>query len=87
MLLALSGIYTQEIPTTTDGEVIGIDDIVSYSVGRVVYTTNTGTNVIVVHGVQQPYEISTLLCINETKINLKLSVYPNTITKIKTKNN
>ena len=31
-------------------------------------------------GVQQPYEISTTVGINETSINLELSVYPNPTT-------
>jgi hypothetical protein len=46
----------------------------------VVYTTATGTNGSVAQGVQQPYEISTTVGINETSINLGLSVYPNPTT-------
>jgi hypothetical protein len=53
----------------------------SYSVGQVVYTTNTGTSGSVAQGVQQPYEISIVTEIEEAKgINLSVSAYPNPTT-------
>jgi len=76
-LLGIGGLYAQESPTTTGGEATGTGGTASYSVGQVVYTTHTGTNGSVAQGVQQPYEISTTVGINETTINLELSVFPN----------
>jgi len=49
--------------------------------GQVVYTTNTGTNGSVAQGVQQPFEISVVTGIEQTKgINLSVSAYPNPAT-------
>jgi len=70
----------QEAIPATGSEATGSGGTVSYTVGQVVYTTNTGTNASVAQGVQQPYEISTTVGINETSINLELSVYPNPTT-------
>ena len=80
LLLGLGGLHAQEIPTATGGEATGTGGTVSYSVGQVVYTTATGTNGSVAQGVQQPYEISTTVGINETAINLEMNVYPNPTT-------
>jgi len=80
LLLGLGGLHAQESPTATGGEATGTGGTASYSVGQVVYTTATGTNGSVPQGVQQPYEISTTVGINETAINLELSVYPNPTT-------
>jgi type IX secretion system substrate protein len=80
LLLGLGGLHAQESPTATGGEATGTGGTASYSVGQIVYTTNTGTNGSVAQGVQQPYEISTTVGINEITINLELSVYPNPTT-------
>ena len=80
LLLGLGGLHAQESPTSTGGEATGTGGTASYSIGQVVYTTNTGTNGSVAQGVQQAFEISTTLGINETSINLELSVYPNPTT-------
>ena len=77
ILLGLGGLHAQETPTAAGGEATGIGGTTSYSVGQVVYITNTGTNESVAQGVQQPYEISTMVGINETTINLEMNVYPN----------
>jgi len=63
------------------GDASGSGGSVSYSIGQVVYTTNTGTNGSVAQGVQQPYEISVVSTIEEAKgINLMVSAYPNPTT-------
>jgi hypothetical protein len=80
LLLGLGGLHAQESPTATGGEATGAGGTASYSVGQVVYTTNTGTNGSVAQGVQQPYEVSVITGVNETTINLELSVYPNPTT-------
>jgi hypothetical protein len=90
LLLGLGGLHAQESPTATGGEATGAGGTASYSVGQVVYTTNTGTNGSVTQGVQQPYEISTTVGLQETTIDLELSVYPNPTTNyltLKTEDN
>ena len=80
LFLGLGGLHAQETVLPTGGEATGTGGTASYSVGQVVYTTATGTNGSVAQGVQQPYEISTTVGINETTIQLELSVYPNPTT-------
>ena len=80
LLLSAGGIHAQESPTASGGEATGSGGTASYSIGQVFYTTNTGSNGSVAQGVQQPFEISTVVGINETTINLELSVYPNPTT-------
>jgi len=80
LLLGLGGLQAQETPTSSGGDATGIGGSSSYSVGQVVYTTNTGTSGSVAKGVQQSFEISVVTSINETAINLEVSVYPNPTT-------
>jgi len=73
--------YSQESTNTAGGNAAGSGGSASYSVGQVVYTTNTGANGSVAQGVQQPYEISVITAIEEAKgINLSVSAYPNPTT-------
>jgi len=79
--LGLTGLQAQESVNATGGDALGSGGSASYSVGQVVYTTNTGTNGSVAQGVQQPYEISVVTAIEQAKcINLSVSVYPNPTT-------
>lgn len=78
---SLSSVTAQESINATGGNASGSKGSVSYSVGQVVYNTNTGTNGSVAEGVQQPYEISIVTAIEEAKsINLSVSAYPNPTT-------
>ena len=64
--------------TATGGNSSGSGGIVSYSVGQIVYITNTGTTGTVTQGVQQPFEISIVTGLEEARdINLICSAYPN----------
>ncbi|MEO7976543.1 T9SS type A sorting domain-containing protein [Flavobacterium sp.] len=76
-LLTLSQVNAQEAVATTGGDASGTNGNVSYTVGQVVYTTNTGTNGSMAQGVQQPYEIQTVLGLDNFNINLQMGVYPN----------
>jgi hypothetical protein len=68
----------QQTISTAGGEAAGAGGSVSYSVGQVVYTTNTGINGTVAQGVQQPFEISVVTGFEEADgITLQCSVYPN----------
>jgi hypothetical protein len=79
--LGLTGLQAQESANATGGNASGSGSSASYSVGQVVYTTNTGSNGSVAQGVQQPYEISVVTGIEEAKgINLSVSAYPNPTT-------
>ena len=80
LLLGLGGLHAQENAVTTGGKATGTGGTASYSVGQVVYTTATGSNGSVAQGVQQPYEIQVVTGVNETTINLEMSVYPNPTT-------
>jgi len=76
--LGLTGLQAQTSFNATGDNASGNGGSVSYSVGQVVYTTNTGANGSVAQGVQQPYEISQITGIEEAKgINLTVSAYPN----------
>jgi hypothetical protein len=79
--LGLTGLQAQEVVPASGGEASGSAGSVSYSVGQLVYTTNTGTNGTVAQGVQQPYEISVVSGLKEAKgISLMISAYPNPAT-------
>ena len=79
--LGLTGLHAQTTVPATGGNASGGGGSVSYSVGQVVYQTYTGTNGSVAEGVQQPYEISVVLAIEDaTSINLSVSAYPNPTT-------
>jgi hypothetical protein len=87
LLLGLGLIaQAQQATTTTGGTAFGSGGTVAYSVGQIVYTTNTGSTGSVAQGVQQPYEISTVLGIDNHSINLELTAYPNPTTTYLTLN-
>lgn len=63
------------------GNASGAGGSASYSMGQVVYTSNTGINGSVAAGVQQPYEISVVTGLNDDNvIRLVCSAYPNPTT-------
>ena len=76
----------QQATTATGGDASGSGGAVAYSVGQIVYTTNTGTTGSVAQGVQQAYEISIVLGIEDNSINLELTAYPNPTTDYLTLN-
>ena len=71
--LGLTGLQAQEAVLASGGDTSGSGGSISYSVGQVVYTTNTGTSgYSVAEGVQQPYEISVVTSLDKS-INIKLT--------------
>jgi len=78
VLLLAIGItaQAQQATISSGGDALGSGGTVSYSVGQVVYTTNSGSNGSVSQGVQQVYEIFAL-GIKETALNSSISVFPN----------
>jgi hypothetical protein len=79
--LGLTRLNAQESVNVSGDNALGSGGSVSYSVGQVVYTTNSGTTGTVSQGVQQPYEISVITGFEDIKwMNLNCSVYPNPTT-------
>lgn len=78
--LGLTSLQAQESVNSSGGDASGNKGSISYSVGQVSYSTNTGTYGTVTQGVQQAYEIYATTGIQETGINLSVSVYPNPTT-------
>jgi hypothetical protein len=76
--LGLSGLQAQESLNTTGMNASGSGGSVNYSIGQMVYIVSTGPNGSVAEGIQQPFEISIVTAIEETKgINLSVMAYPN----------
>ena len=66
----------QESTNASGGGATGSGGSVAYSIGQVVYTTNTGSNGSVAQGVQHAYEIF-IVGFNDTKQHISLNAYPN----------
>ena len=73
----LTGAQAQQAITATGGDASGSGGTVAYSVGQVVYTTYTGSTGSVAQGVQQPYEISIVLGLENNEISLSMQAFPN----------
>ncbi len=74
----------QQATTSTGGDAFGSGGSVSYSVGQIVYTTNTGLSGSLSQGVQQPYEIFTVGMKDEMATAISLLVFPNPTTNFLT---
>ncbi len=72
-------ILGQNAITASGGNATGDGGSASYSVGQIVYTTNTSeTYGSVAQGVQQPYEISVVTALEKSEnISLEMKIYPN----------
>lgn len=70
----------QQATTAAGGDASGSGGTVAYSVGLVVYSTNTAAGGSVSQGVQQPYEISVVPVLEDPQISIDLQVYPNPTT-------
>lgn len=77
LFLGLGGLQAQDAIPASGGDVIASDGSTSYTVGRLIFGTYTGSDGSLSHGLQQPYEIYITTGIEDKSINLDLSVYPN----------
>lgn len=78
LLGAFLTVKAQKGIPATGGDATGSGGSVSYSVGQIVYTTNSSSNGALAQGIQQPYEISVVSGITHTtNIKLECSTYPN----------
>jgi hypothetical protein len=76
--LGITGLQAQESAITTGGNASGSGGSIVYSLGQIFYSTYDGTNGSINEGVQQPYEISVVIGIENVKeINISISAYPN----------
>jgi hypothetical protein len=76
--IGMSGLQAQEAIPASGGDALGRGGSLSYSVGQVVYVTNTGPSGSVAQGVQQPNKTLVITGIVETDGNrLEFLVYPN----------
>jgi hypothetical protein len=66
----------QESANASGGDATGSGGTVAYSIGQVVYTTNTGNSGSIAQGVQHAHEIFTV-GIEETTLNISLIAFPN----------
>jgi hypothetical protein len=70
--------FAQEGMPASGGQASGEDGNVGYSVGQLFVSSHEGTGGSIQEGVHQPYEISVVTELPETKhIELNFSVYPN----------
>lgn len=67
--------HAQESANASGGVATGSGGTVAYSIGQVVYTTNTGINGSIAQGVQHAFEIFTV-GIKETELNISLTAFP-----------
>jgi len=71
-------LMAQQTISPAGGDATGMEGTVSYTVGQIVYTTNTGTNGSVSQGIQQVYEISVISGF-DMDIKLSVTTYPNPV--------
>jgi hypothetical protein len=75
--LAVSG-WAQQSINTSGGEISGSGGSTSITYGQIAFKTSTGSGYSDAQGVQQPYEISVALGIEEALgINIQISAFPN----------
>lgn len=74
---SIGKIHAQNGTVVSGGDASGSGGKVSYTIGQTNYITETGTNGVVTHGMQQPYEIMIISGLDKTTINMSASVYPN----------
>ena len=78
LVLGLTNMQAQEAILTSGGDASGSGGSSSYSVGQLFYHTYSGTEGSAAEGVQQPYEISIHIGIENTEgIQLLCKIYPN----------
>ncbi|MEN3325158.1 T9SS type A sorting domain-containing protein [Mariniflexile soesokkakense] len=80
LLCATHSIFSQESLSASGGEATGSGGTLSYSVGQLVYTTNSGSNGTLTQGIQQSIEVFSLSNPEFTGVALKLATYPNPTT-------
>lgn len=81
-ILSISSLQAQQNVVSSGGDATGSGGGSSYSIGQVVYTTNSGSTGTVAQGIQQAYSITTLSNPELTALTLSVQTYPNPTTNI-----
>jgi hypothetical protein len=76
-ILSISSLQAQQNVVSSGGDATGSGGGSSYSIGQVVYTTNSGSTGTVAQGIQQAYSINTLSNPELTALTLSVQTYPN----------
>jgi hypothetical protein len=82
LVLKLTEIQAQEATPASGGSAFGSGGSVTYTVGQIVYTTNSDATGSVAQGVQHPYEISIESAPTQAQavgITLQCAVFPNPV--------
>lgn len=83
LLFTMVSSFAQEAILPAGGDGSGSGGSVAFSVGQILYTSSGGVSDELIHGVQQPYEISVIIGLEKFKdIGLTLSTYPNPVTDL-----
>lgn len=80
LCMSFTSLYAQETTNTAGGRASGTGGSATYSVGQVVFTTQSENGGTITQGVQQPYEILVVTGIELSDIQLGISAYPNPTT-------
>jgi len=81
LFLSFVGLSAQTLLSTTGNTATGNGGSISYTVGQIINTSNTGNNGSLLNGMQQPFEISILSGLKDNGIELMFNVYPNPTTE------
>ena len=79
-ILSIGSMFAQENVNASGGDIEGSGGSTAYSVGQMIHTFEEGAAGSVAHGVQQPFEISTVTSVEQANgIELTVSTYPNPV--------
>ncbi len=74
-LLTSVAAVSQQSVVSSGADVVNDIGSISYSVGQVVYSTNSGISGSISQGVQQPYDVEIISGIENLNVHLQLSVF------------
>jgi len=83
LLFTMFSSFAQEAVIPAGGDGSGSGGSIAYSVGQILYTSSSGASAGLIHGVQQPYEITVITGLDDfEEVGLNLSTYPNPVTDV-----
>ena len=75
-------IFSQQQPVSSGGNAVSASGSVSYSIGQIAYQQAIGSGGSIIQGMQQPFEITATLGVENSEIQLEMQVYPNPVSDI-----
>jgi hypothetical protein len=82
LCFTLGVLQAQQSVLTSGGNATGSGGNASYSIGQMAYNTISGSNGSLAQGVQQAFEISAVLGVENHQIDLSYTVFPNPTTEV-----